>query len=118
MDAIDISRLPRTFLDAFKITSALGIRYIWIDSLCIIQGSAEDWNREAELILKVYQHAYCNTANTHSRNSHGGLFPTRDPSTLSIDLQLACEPLHGTFRLVDDAYWETEIDQAPLNHRA
>jgi hypothetical protein len=33
---IPISQTPKTFLDAFKVTRALGIRYIWIDSLCII----------------------------------------------------------------------------------
>ncbi len=39
---LEESRLPQTFIDAFKITRQLGFRYIWIDALCIIQDSLED----------------------------------------------------------------------------
>jgi hypothetical protein len=117
MDAID-DGLPRTFLDAFKVTRALGIRYLWIDALCIIQGSATDWSHEAELMLDVYKHAYVNIASTHAPHSHYGIFTGRDPTMLYEDLELDCGPLKGTFRLVDRKYWEREIDQAPLNRRA
>jgi hypothetical protein len=34
--------LPKTFRDAIKICHILGIRYIWIDSLCIIQDDRYD----------------------------------------------------------------------------
>jgi hypothetical protein len=37
MAGIDVSTLPKTFQDAVKITRDLGLRYLWIDSLCIIQ---------------------------------------------------------------------------------
>ncbi|KAF2105649.1 hypothetical protein BDV96DRAFT_655421 [Lophiotrema nucula] len=37
--SIDISQLPQTFKDAIQINKVLGISYIWIDSLCIIQGA-------------------------------------------------------------------------------
>jgi len=34
--------LPRVFQDAISLTRDLGIEYIWIDSLCIIQGDEMD----------------------------------------------------------------------------
>jgi hypothetical protein len=37
--------LPANFQDAITITQQLGIRYLWIDSLCIIQDSHEDWRQ-------------------------------------------------------------------------
>ncbi len=32
------------------ISMRLGISYLWIDSLCILQDSAEDWLREVALM--------------------------------------------------------------------
>lgn len=43
MDNIDMDELPKTFQDAIVITRRLGARYLWIDSLYIIQDSVEDW---------------------------------------------------------------------------
>jgi hypothetical protein len=44
-----MSDLPQTFKDAIWITRRLGYQYIWIDSLCIIQDSAEDWEAESKM---------------------------------------------------------------------
>ncbi|KAF5540851.1 het domain-containing protein [Fusarium mexicanum] len=50
--------LPQTFQDALKVARALEIPYIWIDSLCIIQDSPEDWKHEASLMAQVYANAH------------------------------------------------------------
>src|SRR5947207_3291541 len=42
-DAIEASLLSRNFRDALVVTRRLGFPYIWIDALCIIQDSKEDW---------------------------------------------------------------------------
>jgi hypothetical protein len=36
-NSIPWDRLPKTFQDAIDVTNQLGIKYIWIDSLCILQ---------------------------------------------------------------------------------
>jgi hypothetical protein len=51
-------KLPPTFKDAITIVRLLGVEYLWIDSLCIIQDSAEDWAYEAGRMADVYGHAY------------------------------------------------------------
>ena len=48
------AELPNTFRDALFITHKLGYKYIWIDSLCIIQDSKVDWNVEADRMSQVY----------------------------------------------------------------
>lgn len=53
-ECIDPSTLSRTFLDAVATTRRLGIRYLWIDSLCIVQDDSEDWEREAASMAQVY----------------------------------------------------------------
>ena len=59
---IEMSFLPKTFKDAIFLTRRLGLRYIWIDSLCIIQDSAVDWEVESAKMATVYEQAYLTIA--------------------------------------------------------
>lgn len=76
------SQLPATFQDAINITRALNIRYLWVDSLCIIQGDVLDWEEQSALMAGIYSNCYVNLAATHAPNATGGLFSERwIPST-------------------------------------
>jgi len=57
--------------DTMKFARRLGIQYLWIDALCIIQegDNGDDWEREALLMDKVYCNAYCNISATWSVDS-------------------------------------------------
>lgn len=55
---IDESRLPKTITDAVALTRALGLEYLWVDALCIIQGNPEDWERQSSKMHQVYSNAY------------------------------------------------------------
>ncbi|KAF4465658.1 HET-domain-containing, partial [Fusarium albosuccineum] len=55
-------QMPKTFRDAILVTHELGVPYIWIDSLCIIQDDIADWDREASDMARVYTNAYLNLA--------------------------------------------------------
>ncbi|KAI0910598.1 heterokaryon incompatibility protein-domain-containing protein [Ustulina deusta] len=55
---IPIQMLPSTFQDAVTTVRTLGLRYLWIDSLCIIQDDAEDWRYEAGRMAGVYRNAH------------------------------------------------------------
>ncbi|KAI1385676.1 heterokaryon incompatibility protein-domain-containing protein [Hypoxylon trugodes] len=54
-EGIALSELPQTFCDAVKVARALGLEYLWIDMLCIIQDDPEDWNRESARMGYVYE---------------------------------------------------------------
>lgn len=54
---MEVSDLAASFRDAFTVCRALGIRYLWIDALCIIQDSPEDCEREATQAYKVFRHS-------------------------------------------------------------
>ena len=45
--ALPLTELPRNFRQAIQATKILGFRYLWIDSLCIIQDSIEDWRKRS-----------------------------------------------------------------------
>lgn len=70
---IDVKELPKTFQDAVRITRALGIQYLWIDSLCIVQDDPSDWRRESALMGKVFAGAYCTLAAAAAHNSEEGV---------------------------------------------
>lgn len=68
---IAIQDMPRTFQDAIKVTRRLGIRFLWIDSLCIIQNDDETWQYESAKTAAYYGDAYltisgdCSSDDTH-----------------------------------------------------
>ncbi|KAK4220518.1 heterokaryon incompatibility protein-domain-containing protein [Podospora fimiseda] len=69
--------LPNTFADAIRITSRLGIRYIWIDSLCIVQDSALDWQVESGKMADIYRNSYATIAAVSSADFRGGCFSSK-----------------------------------------
>ncbi|KAL8660127.1 MAG: hypothetical protein Q9202_006783 [Teloschistes flavicans] len=69
-----------TFKDAIKVTRSFGLQYIWIDSICIVQDSKDDWLHESKLMSNVYKYSYCNISATAASNDTIGLFCERDPS--------------------------------------
>ncbi len=44
--------IPQTIADAISVTNKLGIKYLWVDALCIIQDSTEDKNKELGIMSK------------------------------------------------------------------
>lgn len=65
--------LPRSFRDAIRITRELGFRYLWIESLCILQDSLEDWQKESAAMRDVYRNAALTISASASNNSEGGM---------------------------------------------
>ncbi|KAF8861076.1 HET-domain-containing protein, partial [Acephala macrosclerotiorum] len=74
---IKLPELSKTFRHAVTITRGLGIRYLWIDSLCIIQDSRQDWEIESAQMASIYTNSLLNLAATHSSNGKGGCFAER-----------------------------------------
>lgn len=81
-DGFEISDLPKTFRDAIKVCRGLGVPYIWIDSLCIVQfgDNGVDWKCESQRMEHVFSSAYCTIAASSAANSDAG-FLDRNIST-------------------------------------
>ena len=89
-----LDALPKTCRDAVIVARALGIPYIWIDSLCIIQDSRWDWEKEASRMCYVYESALVTFAALHSPSSDSGLFlqgPYR--RTVRLETEVTGEPV-------------------------
>jgi hypothetical protein len=117
---IPLSDLPQTFRDAVVMTKRLGVRYLWIDSLCIIQDSAEDWQRESARMWEIYTYSSLNLAATGSSDGTGGLFRVRDPLSAKLLKAKATwtglQP--GDYYCLDYFDWNREMDESPLIARA
>jgi hypothetical protein len=75
---IQMTELSQTFQDAITFARSIGIDYIWIDSLCIIQDSENDWHVEAARMGNVYRYGWCNIAATEAKDGKSGLFVDRN----------------------------------------
>jgi hypothetical protein len=74
MRVILISDLPKTFIDSIEVCRQLGIKYLWIDALCIIQDDPSDWINEAAKMDEVFQRASIVLGAAAGENSQSGLF--------------------------------------------
>lgn len=113
------AKLPKTFSDAIDVARFLGKQYIWIDSLCIVQDLTEDWQREARLMERIYENAWCSVAATMAGNSSEGLFSTREPvSVRPVTVEAFWHPIRSeTYILWDPDIFDAFISDSPLMHR-
>lgn len=102
MERISWSTIPLTFQHAMVVATGLGIQYIWIDSLCIIQGDDDDWRREAAMMASVYSNALITIAATSSANCHQGLYRTDLPQYQLSELPVSI-PGHPSLRFLAQA---------------
>lgn len=125
-DHIPVDCLSKTFLDAIAITRRCNIQYLWIDSLCIIQDSAEDWAIESALMAEVYTNSFLNIAATAAHDGDHGCFVARDrlsidPCITSINRANTEDPSllpTGQYMCIDKHIWDNGVETAPLNTRA
>ncbi|KAH7378075.1 heterokaryon incompatibility protein-domain-containing protein [Cadophora sp. MPI-SDFR-AT-0126] len=120
---IPLATMPRTFRDAIVITRRLGIQFLWIDSLCIIQDSSSDWKSESLRMQNIYNFAHLTISAAHSTDSSSGCFRPRR-GQLSRWIPYYCEdkeiPSFEYCLVPRDPYHDpttTDADKEPLYKR-
>ncbi|KAF2705781.1 HET-domain-containing protein, partial [Pleomassaria siparia CBS 279.74] len=76
-EGIEVSSLPKTLQDSIELTRRLGVKYLWIDALCIVQKDREDWMQEASLMGAVYSQALFTISADASVDTSSGIFLER-----------------------------------------
>jgi hypothetical protein len=117
-DDIPVSKFPQTQQDALRIAKALDFRYIWVDSLCILQGDITDWADQGKEMTNTYGGAAVIISATCSKESTQGMlervrndrvgigaWPGRGPNSQDMDIYVGdhLEPL--------------DIEEKPLSSR-
>jgi hypothetical protein len=78
--------LPQTFQDTIMLARSIAIKYVWVDSLCILQDDTKDWESESKAMRNVFQNAALVVAAAGSSDSTQGLFFTNRPHAFIIKL--------------------------------
>nr|UWK20186.1 HET-domain containing protein [Trichoderma crystalligenum] len=79
--------LSKTFQDAIEFSHLVGIEYIWIDSLCIIQDCGKDWENEAAKMAEYYANSHITLAATAAIDGTVGFFPKLPEYDEPLELQ-------------------------------
>ena len=116
---INFNNLSKTIQDAIYLTRNLGIQYLWVDSLCIIQYDERDWLEEARKMAYIYERAYCTIAATSASDGTEGCLIPRPPQDL---VKVQCQQGdarsgHMYFGIKDDSAVH-RMFEGPLNNRA
>lgn len=114
MEPTESSKLPKSFQHAISVTFLLGFRFIWIDSLCIIQNDHKDWMAQASIMGSIYKNSSCNIAATWAADGDDGCFTTRNPRTITLDLGLGKSQEYHVDRM--KLYYD-DLMEAPWNKR-
>lgn len=119
-DSIVVSDLTRTLQDAIHLVQRLGLRYLWVDSLCILQDDEEDWLREAGRMAAVYEGSYLTIAASASKDGSGGCFVNQETQSL---IRVPCDTNdaskgHMYFGVRKDDNPVRRLFDGPLNNRA
>lgn len=73
---LPLTSMPQTFKDAITVARALGVRFLWIDALCIVQPSASgddtDWRAEGPRMGIIYEKAMFTIAATCANSTDEG----------------------------------------------
>lgn len=77
-EELPLDSLCKTFQDAITITRKLGFQYVWIDALCIVQDSEEDWREEALKMADIYRSATISLSASIATSGDSGLIHPRD----------------------------------------
>lgn len=118
-----LDELPATFQDAVEVTRRLDIAYLWIDSICILQGDREDWEIEGSKMADVYANATLTIAAANaSDDAEGFLKPRAQSPTLTIDVCLHSTDGDSTHDRTTRIYTRlpprTDLIYEPLDGRA
>jgi hypothetical protein len=108
--------LSQTFKDAIVIARELGLLYIWIDSLCVLQDDTDDWLLEAATMSSVYGGSSLNIAASGAPNGNFGCF-LRPEYTLQCQIQVESGCRAVRYRCVPDGMYYYSLADMPLMKR-
>ncbi|KAF2653766.1 hypothetical protein K491DRAFT_602167 [Lophiostoma macrostomum CBS 122681] len=114
LKGIKVENLPATFRDAVSVTRALHCRYLWIDSICIIQGPDGDFNEEARRMEEVYSGAHCVLAASCATSHLSGFLKPRHERNYTGLLRERETPLY-VCDMIDD--FQSHVLNGGLNSR-
>jgi hypothetical protein len=117
LSSIDMMAVSKTVRNAIEITRKLGIQYLWVDSLCIVQDDKHDWLSEAPRMGSIYEKAYVTLAASTAANGSMGLLAPYQSDEI---VRMPCKPgdsATGYMYFAPEDIHFKEVKESPLNSR-
>ncbi|KAH8892564.1 HET-domain-containing protein [Thozetella sp. PMI_491] len=118
---IDPSLLPKTIRDATQVTRALGLEYLWVDSLCVVQDDQEDWAAESKRMAGLYQSSTITIVASSAENASQGCLFSRDTTRDYVDVPISVESTGDMSKITFTAHLSSLAEDfldSPWNKRA
>lgn len=114
---IDKSKLPQTFEDAIKSVRRLGLRFLWIDALCIMQDSPSDMDLEIVKMEQYYENSCVTIAAASASTCFRGFLERRPEYDLPFStIRYPCpDGSIGYINVLRGTHYQPEYE--PLNTR-
>jgi hypothetical protein len=77
--SISYDAMPKAYQDSVRVARALGVKYIWIDALCIIQDDVADWEKESQTMAEIFRNSLVTMIPLRAASCNEG-FLERNPS--------------------------------------
>lgn len=116
--SMPLEQLTKTFRDTIAVVRKLGIPYLWIDSLCIIQNSSEDWETEATLMSSVYGSSTITIAAAGAVNGNSGLFLQPERYVGKVHIDVPTDSGAQGWDIGIPSIHETSVSKSALSKRA
>ncbi|KAF1962446.1 HET-domain-containing protein [Byssothecium circinans] len=122
LQRVPFSKMPKTIRDAFQVARHMGMRYIWIDSLCIVQDDHDDVQREIAKMLSIYMGSQFTISAASAMNCNQGFLDKYYDATDGLfRLRIRIDPGTLGWALISTAsqHWPTIGGHPqPINERA
>jgi hypothetical protein len=120
LSRIPFEDLSKTFQDAIRVTHGLGLYYLWIDALCIIQDDSADWEAESAEMGRVFENAeYTISASAAEDDTLGFLGPRHhDLVPMKYRRRAKQKPKGNMFLRRSTERYVQDVTSSPLNNRA
>ncbi|OAL42935.1 HET-domain-containing protein [Pyrenochaeta sp. DS3sAY3a] len=121
---IHTKELPQTIKDVVQIARAIGVRYLWIDALCIMQdgrhstAASIDWYDQVNKLHDIFGQSVVTIAASESFDGDQGIIKPRNPlnqivcqlypdTKLGYEVIAPCTP-HCLYHSFDHARWHLD----------
>ncbi|KAH9203395.1 heterokaryon incompatibility protein-domain-containing protein [Leptodontidium sp. 2 PMI_412] len=116
IEGIALELLPKTITDAALVTKKLGIRYLWVDALCIIQDADYDRQQEISSMGEIYKSATVSIAAANAKRLTDGFLEDRLPWEMCRLPLYLDKHSFGTIYIAAETYRKVEMNE-PLFSR-
>ncbi|KAF7935961.1 uncharacterized protein EAE98_002181 [Botrytis deweyae] len=80
-------KMPQIFQDAIAVSRGLGMQYLWIDAICILQDVLEDWERESLMMSDIFYHSFVTIGAATARSCRDSIFSPREDLSCTLSFQ-------------------------------